>query len=187
MRTINESFRAKAIRLIELGARATLVCQLTSLPMATMKNLYQRIHGRPSPPGLVPFSDAWYVQGEKRMLHTNIVWMLGVAAARLVDDPAQRLITTYESYLCAVSTPLLDIMHAYFAPRLLLIKVWRKAPCKECGIAYIGPVTDISHLCPACTLQRIYRCPSCNAALGQKGVGRRIKRCRCCTSVENHK
>lgn len=176
----------QAVSLIKLGARASLVCQLTSLPRATVKNWYQQIHGRPSPSGLAPFSDTWYVQTKQRMLHANIVWKLGVEAARLADDPAQRLIAVYESYLCAVSTRLLSITRAYFVPRLVMIEAWRTAQCKECGITHIGPMTDVERLCPACTLQLIYRCPSCNAALRPKGVGRRTRRCLRCGSSMQH-
>lgn len=171
---------AKALRLIELGARASLVCQLTSMPRATVKTWYQLIHGRPSPSGLAPFSDTWYVQTNHRVLHANIVWKLGVEAARLADDPAQHLIAVYDSYSCTVSRPLLSIMRAYFVPRLLTIEAWRSGQCKECGMAHIGPMSDVEPLCPACTLQRLYRCPRCNAALGPKRVGRRTRRCLLC-------
>lgn len=175
---------AQALRLIEMGARASLVCQLTSMPRATVKTLYQLIHGRPSPSGLAPFSDTWHVQTNHRVLHTNIVWKLGVEAARLANDPAQRLIAVYDSYSCAVSRPLLSIMRAYFVPRLLTIEAWRIGQCKECGMAHIGPVSDLDRLCPACTLQRLYRCPKCNAAFESKKLGRRTRRClRCRSSV----
>jgi hypothetical protein len=177
---------ARAVRLIELGARASLVCQLTSLPRATVKTWYQRIHRRPSPPGLAPFADTWYLQTIQRMLHTTIVWKLGVQAARLVEDPAQRLIAVYESYSCAVPTPLLSITRAYFVPRLLSIEAWRTALCRECGMTHIAPVTEVERLCPACTLQRIHRCPRCKSALGQKGIGRRITRCARCRGSLPH-
>lgn len=171
---------AIAYRLIELGARTSLVCQLTSLPRATTKAWYQQIHGRSSPPGLSPFSDNWYVRSERHMLHTNIVWKLEQDMKHLADDRAAQLIGVYEAYLCIMAKPLLNITRAHFVSRLLAIKAWRATDCGVCSTHYIGPVTGPRHLCPGCILERIRRCGGCGAPLGQKGIGRRIRTCSRC-------
>ncbi len=49
----------EAIALIRLGARAGLICQLTGLEKTVAKRLYRQLHGRPSPAGLLPFTDTW--------------------------------------------------------------------------------------------------------------------------------
>ena len=171
---------ATAIRLIELGARAGLVCHVTSLPRATVKTCYEQIHGRSSPPGMSPFSDAWYVRTNRRMLHANIVWKL-LNGGQFDQDGGQRLIKVYEAYLCFTGgRALLDLARAYFVPQLLRMGLWRPSECRDCETTYIGPTTDVQKFCPACCRQRAYRCAKCGAAVPQTGVGRRIEICRTC-------
>ena len=66
----------KAIRLTELGARAGLVRQLTGLDKKVTKRLYRQLQGKPSPPGQMPFTDVWYLNNTRRLLHASIVWKL---------------------------------------------------------------------------------------------------------------
>jgi len=175
--------QAAALRLIALGARASLVCQLTTLPRATVKSWYQEIHSRSSPPGLTPFSDTWYVRTERHILHTNIIWKLEQSTQHLEEDRAWHLICVYEAYLCVTPSPLLNITRACFVSRLLAIKAWRPAQCRQCAASYIGPVADVQHFCPACQLDHMHRCSGCGAALKQKGIGRRIRTCGHCDST----
>ena len=58
-----------AIRLIELGARAGMVCLLTGIDKTNANRLYRQIHQHPSPPGQAPFTDSWYLKSDYRMLH----------------------------------------------------------------------------------------------------------------------
>jgi hypothetical protein len=172
--------QAVAFRLIELGARASLVCQLTSLPRTTIKSWYKQIHGRSSPPGLSPFSDTWYVRSERHMLHTNIVWRLEQNTKHLDSDRATHLICVHQAYLCTSARPLLNITRTHFVSRLLAIKAWRTSECQGCAAVYIGPVTQLQRLCPACLLERVRRCGRCGSVLKQKGIGRRIRMCGHC-------
>ncbi|MCB1905580.1 MAG: hypothetical protein KDI18_16095, partial [Gammaproteobacteria bacterium] len=66
----------EALRLTQLGARAGLVSQLTGLEKTAANRLYRRLHGRLSPSGLMPFTDAWYLKCDQRMLHASQVWYL---------------------------------------------------------------------------------------------------------------
>ena len=91
--------KAQALQLIEFGARAGLVVQLTGLSKAAAKTLYQRIHGHASPPGLNPFTDTWYRQTEQRMLHANLIWKINDSLGSATDDAAQQLIDVYHCYL----------------------------------------------------------------------------------------
>ena len=87
----------EAIRLTQLGARAGLVAQLTGLEKAVANRLYRQLHGRPSPPGQLPFTDSWYLKQDRRMLQATLVWHLsqrfaligcvaGAAADRCLRD-----------------------------------------------------------------------------------------------------
>lgn len=66
----------EAIRLIELGARASLVVQLTALERPIIKRLYRQLVGKPSPAGQMPFTDAWYVKDDGLMLQASVFWKL---------------------------------------------------------------------------------------------------------------
>jgi hypothetical protein len=72
----------EAIRLTRLGARAGLVSQLTGLEKTVANRLYRQLHGRPSPPGQLPFSDAWYLRQDRRMAQATLVWQLSRRLAR---------------------------------------------------------------------------------------------------------
>ncbi|MGH8557795.1 MAG: FlhC family transcriptional regulator [Methylococcales bacterium] len=65
-----------AADLIQLGARAPLVCNLTKIQKATVRCLYRQIHGLPSSPGQAPFTDTWYLKNDLRQLHANLIWRL---------------------------------------------------------------------------------------------------------------
>lgn len=178
--------RIEAMLLIELGARSSLVCRLTGLPKATAKRLYRRIHGHYSPGGQAPFTDTWYLQNEQRMLHANIVWQLYKALELLERGPAENLINLYEMYLLAVQEPLLDLGHIEFVPRLVQAGIWQPRVCEFCRGEYVSPGTDIENVCPACTLQHLYRCPYCNSALKPREVGRRMEHCPQCGERLRH-
>jgi DNA-directed RNA polymerase subunit RPC12/RpoP len=113
--------------------------------------------GGDSPPGQAPFTDTWYVQSDRRMLHANVVWRLSQKLRALDRDRAQTLIAIYEGYLCAVRQPLLDLAHVEFVPHLLGMKLWRERVCRVCGTEYVGPVTDVEIVCPACRIRRLFR------------------------------
>jgi hypothetical protein len=88
----------EAILLTQLGARAGLVAQLTGLKKAVANRLYRQIHGRASPPGQFPFTDAWYLRDEQRLRQTSIVWHLSRRLAHPDLSPAARLLEVHAAY-----------------------------------------------------------------------------------------
>ena len=112
----------EAICLTRHGARPGLVSQLTGLEKTVANRLYRQLHGRPSPPGQLPFSDAWYLKQHRRMLHATLVWQLSQRFAQSRATPARRLIDVYECYLWLVAEPLLDIMRVAFVPHLVVVQ-----------------------------------------------------------------
>ncbi len=172
--------KAQAFSLIKLGARAGLVVQLTGLPKSPVKALYQKVHNKPSPPGLSPFTDNWYLQNEQRQLHANIIWKIDTELKSQIEERVQRLISVYQCYLCSVNAPLLNIQRAYFVPQLLQAQLWQEETCKQCKVDYICSVTHVAMLCPACRIQQIHRCRQCNAPLSQSTLGRRTLLCDDC-------
>ena len=102
----------EAIRLTQLGARAGLVARLTGLEKTVANRLYRQLHGRPSPPGQLPFTDSWYLRQNRRMAQATLVWQLSQRFAQSRTTPAQRLIDVYECCRWLEPKPLLDIAAA---------------------------------------------------------------------------
>lgn len=139
-----------AIRLIELGARAGLVAQLTGLERRVVNTLFKHTLGRASPAGQLPFTDTWYLRSDRRMLHAAVVWRFYRRFAATETRRARALISCYESYCAHVSEPILCLTRAFFVPRLVSSGTWLERRCPECGVNYLKPRYEHRHLCPGC-------------------------------------
>ena len=122
----------EAVRLTQLGARAGLVSQLTGLEKTVANRLYRQLHGRPSPPGQLPYSDAWYLKQDRRMAQATVVWQLSRRFAQSRATSARRLIDVYECYRWLEPEPLLDIMRVAFLPHLVAVQEWHAQACSQC-------------------------------------------------------
>lgn len=174
------SHTLEAVHLVQLGARASMVCQLTGLTKKVVSGLYPRITGLPSPPGQVPFTDTWYLKSNRRLLHANVVWRLFQHLEQIQRTAANVLIHVYEAYVEIVDDPLLNLTRASFVPRLVTIKAWYEQTCDHCGMSYIGPLDNGGSICPACTEYFNHRCRSCGAVLEYRPTGRRKAACSEC-------
>jgi hypothetical protein len=170
----------EAIRLTRLGARAGLVSQLTGLEKAVANRLYRQLHGRPSPPGQQPFSDAWYLRQERRMAQATLVWQLSRRLARAEATPAQRLIDVYETYRWLEAQPLLDIMRVAFVPHLVAVQEWQEQTCSQCAIQYLVPQDSVGNTCWGCRLYLRHRCRHCGTPLTVRATGRHREVCSAC-------
>lgn len=159
----------EAIRLIELGARATLVRQLTGLEKTVVNRLFRQCNGRASPPGLLPFTESWYRQNERRMLHAAVIWQLYRRLRSSGRSAARVLIDVYEGYLSLVREPLLCLTRAAFVPRLVGIAAWRETACRECGSLFLLPMTNRRGACPGCQRYRRLRGRRPSKATGAAG------------------
>lgn len=170
----------EAIRLIQLGARAGLVCQTTGLKKAVVHRLYRQLCGHSSPPGQMPFTDAWYLQNEARLLQTSVVWRLHQQWIKTGRSPAQMLIDVYESYTSLVAEPLLDMTRVAFVPRLVTMGGWHERLCRDCRTVFLIPVVIRRRTCPGCQLYNRFRCRRCRAPLEVHSAGRRRQFCDRC-------
>jgi hypothetical protein len=168
----------EAAHLIQLGARAGLVWQLTGLEKKLVKRLYRQIIGHPSPPGQTPFTDTWYRNDDLRMLQATLVWHLHRRLHRKDCTPAHLLSDVFEAYRYLVPDPLLDITRAFFVLELVATGAWDKYQCAFCVMTYLSPVPRESSACPGCRLYFRHRCRQCGSHLGSKPKGRR--RAACC-------
>jgi len=162
----------EAVQLVQLGARAALVCQLTGLTKKVVSRLYPQLTGKPSPPGQVPFTDTWYLKSNQRMLHANVVWRLYQHLETIEHSAAGVLIHVYEAYTEIMGVQILTLSRAYFVPRLIAINAWYEQSCNHCGISYIGPLGNDGSTCPACAEYFKRRCRICGTAIEYRPAGR---------------
>jgi hypothetical protein len=170
----------EAIRLIELGARAGMVHQLTGMDKTNANRLYRQIHQRPSPAGQAPFTDTWYLKSEYRLLHAALIWKLFQRFGQSEDRPAGILIEVYETYRFLVQEPLLDITHVAFVPHLIRMQHWTERDCSSCHTPFTMPPDSNRVLCPGCRLHQSFRCTACGAPRRGYRKGRRKTTCPAC-------
>lgn len=175
----------EATRLIELGARAGLVRQLTGLEKAKVNRLYCQLMGRPSPSGQTPFSDAWYLKDMRRLLHASVVWGLYQNLAWKGRNTARVLIDVYDGYLAIVNEPMLSLSRAFLVPQFVAMGIWQERRCGHCHSLYLAPMVSRANICPGCELYYRYRCRLCDAALEVTAKGRYSKTCPDCRSKKN--
>jgi hypothetical protein len=119
---------SEAIELIELGARVGLVRPLTGIKKKVAKRLYRELMNCPSPPGQAPFTDAWYLESDLRMLHEAVVWQLYEGLKRPGQGQARALINVHQAYRQLVREPLLDLTRVALVPRLPYHEALARAP-----------------------------------------------------------
>lgn len=173
----------EAIRLIQLGARITLICQLTGIEKTVAKRLYRELTGTSPPPGQTPFTDAWYVESDLRMLQAAIVWRLYECLDRPGRSKARVLIYVYEAYRQLVRKPVLDLIRVAYVPRLVAMRKWQERLCEECHLSFLRPVESLNTICPGCRLYHRYRCRRCDTPLHVRPRGRRRWVCAKCRGV----
>lgn len=172
----------EATQLIQLGARAGLVCQLTGLEKAVANRLYRQLNGKPSPSGLMPFTDAWYLKNNRRMLQAGLVWHLHRRLAGSGRSAARILIDIFECYTQRVEDPLLDLTRAFTVTRLAAMEIWREHQCEYCGTTYPAPAEISRAVCPGCRIYHRFRCHRCHFPLAPKKGGRPRANCDHCRS-----
>ena len=123
----------ESARLIELGARAGLVAQLTGLEKTTVNRLYRQLHGEPSPPGQMPFTDTWYRAHDRRMLQATLVWRLQHRMLQTGRSAARSLIDAYEAYERLIGEPLFDLTRVVHVPRLVNMEPGMSDPVRTVG------------------------------------------------------
>ena len=173
-----------AIRLVELGARTTLVRKLTGLEKKVVKRLYRQLMGKPSTAGM-PFSDAWYLKDPRRMLHASLIWRLFESASKSGQTPARIMIDVYTGYLNLVDEPLLCITRAFFVSHLMAMDVWYERICTHCGVLYLTQIANLEAICPGCTIYYRHRCRQCGTAMDVSTQGRYRKSCDACKQLQN--
>lgn len=170
----------EAVRLVELGGRARLITHVTGLEKKAVNRLYRQLRGAPSPPGQAPFTDAWYLEKDVRMLHASTVWRLYQQLMHSGRSAARILIDVYSGYRSLVREPVLDMTHAAFVPRLLDMNIWEERPCEFCPGTHVTPIVSNDDECPGCRLYHRHRCRVCSGPINAHRKGRRRRSCDRC-------
>ena len=170
----------ESMQLIRLGARASLVCMLTGLARKTVKRMYLEYHGRPSPAGQLPFSDAWLLENDQRLFQVMLIWHLYRRLNRPECSPARILINVFEVYTQLTRNPLLDLARTAFVFQRFTAGLWNEHRCSFCEMAFPAPAESSHTTCPGCHLYFRYRCPHCGLSQSPKGRGIRQKVCMQC-------
>jgi len=173
----------EAVRLIQAGARKTLVCQLTELPNKYVKRIYLELRGEPSPRGMTAFTDAWFRESEHRMLHASAVWRIHNLVVPLGRSEARTLLDVYDLYLNSTSKPLLDLSRIETVLKLVMTSVWEPQRCNHCQKFYLTSVDEnLGNSCPGCRIYHRFRCSQCGKALTIYTVGRPRLCCENCAN-----
>ena len=162
----------EAMQLMRLGARASLVSLFTGLARKTVKRMYREYHGRPSPAGQLPFSDAWLLENDQRLLQVMLIWHLYRRLNRPICSPARILIDVYEVYRELTRTPLLDLARTAVVIQRFTAGLWTEHACTFCELTFPAPAECNQTICPGCRCYFRYRCPHC-ASRSPKGRGTR--------------
>ena len=176
----------EAVRLIQTGARTSLIAQLTTLPKSHVRNLHLRLCGQASPRGMAPFTDAWFRESEQRMLHASAVWRISKLIEPLGRSKARTLLDIHDLYLSFVNKPLLDITRIDTVLKLVKTAVWQSERCQYCCKYYLTPADeDLGNSCPGCRIYHRFRCSQCSTALTVHTLGRRRSVCERCAVQDN--
>lgn len=170
----------EAVQLVELGGRAGLITHITGLEKKAVNRLYRQVRGVSSPPGQAPFTDAWYLEDDLRMLHASIVWRLYQQLTHSGRNHASTLIAVYKCYRSLVRETVLDMTHAAFVPSLIAMNVWEERTCEFCSIAYVAPIVSNDDECAGCQLYHRHRCRTCGDPIPAHRRGRRRRTCDQC-------
>ena len=170
----------EAVHLVQLGARAGYISQITRLEKQTVNRLYRQYCGVSSPPGQAPFTDSWYRESDLRMLHATLVWRLHRRLSQTARSDARIVIDVYEAYIQLVQEPPLDFTRAVFVPRLIAMGAWHERICEFCGTPYLDGTDSNNSSCPGCRLYHLHRCHHCGAPMDPQRRGRRRVVCGQC-------
>ena len=173
----------ESMQLMRLGARAAPVSLLTGLERKTAKRMYREYHGRPSPAGQLPFSDAWLLENDHRLVQVMLIRHLYRRLNRVACSPARLLIDVYEVYQELARTPLLDLARTAVVIQLFAAGLWTERACTFCELTFPAPAKCNETSCPGCRCYFRYRCPHCGASRSPKGRGIRGRLCKQCGGV----
>lgn len=151
-----------AEKMMQMGMRPPLVSATTRLPLTVLRNLWQSIHGKRPPSGLLPDNSLGLLRRYRHVVHGNLFFsiyfkMAGESIFKTANNAT--ILAAYETYLEMVKqmemVPLIELTAAWYIARDLRSQILEKHYCRKCKVPYLYSLQlDLTHHCPFCNLHR---------------------------------
>jgi flagellar transcriptional activator FlhC len=147
---------ARAVSLIEMGARLQVLESETELSYERLLRLYKEVAGKSPSKGQLPFSTDWFLTWQPN-IHASLFHNIHTYLAKTSPlDGIDTLIKAYGLYVEQVSAsglePQLSITRAWRLVRFMEANMLAMTPCSRCGGHFITePYENARHfVCGLC-------------------------------------
>ncbi len=158
---------ARAIEMIELGARLQMLQAETELPYERLLRLYKEVAGRSPSKGQLPFSTDWFVAWQPN-IHASLFYNLyGYLLKTSPLDDVEAIVKAYKLYAAEIDSlgvePLLSVTRAWRLVRFVDAGMLSTTKCGRCGGQFVTHPHEI---------ERHFVCGLCDRP-ARAGKGRR--------------
>jgi len=158
---------ARAIEMIELGARLQMLQAETELPYERLLRLYKEVAGRSPSKGQLPFSTDWFVAWQPN-IHASLFYNLyGYLLKTSPLDDVEAIVKAYKLYAAEIESlgvePLLSVTRAWRLVRFVDAGMLSTTKCSRCGGQFVTHPHEI---------ERHFVCGLCDRP-ARAGKGRR--------------
>ena len=147
---------ARAIEMIELGARLQMLQAETELPYERLLRLYKEVAGRSPSKGQLPFSTDWFVAWQPN-IHASLFYNLyGYLLKTSPLDDVEAMVKAYRLYAAEIESlgvePLLSITRAWRLVRFVDAGLLGTTKCSRCGGQFVTHPHEIerNYVCGLC-------------------------------------
>ncbi len=147
---------ARAIEMIELGARLQMLQAETELPYERLLRLYKEVAGRSPSKGQLPFSTDWFVAWQPN-IHSSLFYNLyGYLLKTSPLDDVEAIVKAYRLYAAEIESlgvePLLSITRAWRMVRFIDAGMLGSTKCSRCGGHFVTHPHEIERnfVCGLC-------------------------------------
>jgi flagellar transcriptional activator FlhC len=148
---------ARAVTLIQLGARLQVLESETDLSYERLLRLYKEVAGRSPSKGQLPFSTEWFLTWQPNIhasLFQNIYEYLTKVSAMDDIDAIMKAYTLYQEQVTACDLePLLTITRAWRLVKFMDNNMLSMTTCAHCGGRFVTEAYENSrhYSCGLCT------------------------------------
>ncbi len=147
---------ARAIEMIELGARLQMLQAETALPYERLLRLYKEVAGRSPSKVQLPFSADWFVAWQPN-IHASLFYNLyGYLLKTSPLDDVEAIVKAYKLYAAEISAlglePLLSITRAWRLVRFVDAGLLATTQCSRCNGHFVTHPHEIERrfVCGLC-------------------------------------
>lgn len=147
-----------AEQMIVRGARPPLVISSTNLPREAIRDMYQSIHGKRPPSGLLPDSSISLLRRTKQVAQASIFFHCykKIAEGDIFSTmSAQDVLRAHDFYIRITDghKDALDFSFAWFIARDIRSRIIEAKFCSTCQVDHLYSVRNhLTHQCPFCRI-----------------------------------